>query len=156
MKQQPFWRTAAVATCFIILGCGRNPPTAPERSADAVPAPQPVVAAVSLGEHSDPSLVDSSVTAGLDANAPWTASESTTQEQSPARPDESQQATAPGMDQNPQSDAQRALSQQSGAPADESAGAVSSPQAPSSPQAVVESPTQELAKSGESSRTSTN
>ena len=133
MKLQPYWHAAAVATCIVMLGCSRSPPAAPERSADVAPATQAVIAAMPPGEHSDPSLVDSTVTANLDVNAPWTDSRSVRDEAPAPVTDDRQQTAAPipGQDQQASAPGDAERGQQPNAPAGESRGALSSSRAAS-------------------------
>ncbi len=150
MKSRPCWQAAAIATCFAVMGCSRNPPAVPERTADATPAEAPVVAVVPAGEHSDPSLVDSTVTANLDPNAPWTSPQGEAPQTNSAASGEGHQSAAAAQEEGPSNAAQDAGSRQ--------ANALSEAPAPvtASPQAAHETPTVDLAKSGEASRTSTN
>jgi hypothetical protein len=154
MNLQSYWRAVAVATCVVMLGCGRNPPPAPERSAAAAPRTEPVVATAPPGEPSDPSLVSSTVTANLDVNAPWTDSrseqanapvgEDTPQAGAPA-PDQEQRAVAPVPPPGNGDQGQQAV-----APASEP------PSPVSSSQAAGAGSTFDVAKTSDDSRTSAN
>lgn len=151
MKLQPYWHAAAVATCIVMLGCSRSPPAAPERSADVAPATQAVIAAMPPGEHSDPSLVDSTVTANLDVNAPWTDSRSVRDEAPAPVTDDHQQAAAPvPRDQQASAPGSGDRGEQPSAPSGESPGALSSSQAPSHDSSL------DLAKSSDDSSKSAN
>ena len=150
MKHKPFWQAAAIATCVAVMGCSRNPPPVPEKTVDVTPAEAPAVAVVPAGEHSDPSLVDSTVTANLDANAPWTTPPSEAPQTDAAASDEGRQPAAPPQDERPSSAAQDSESPQATALPGQPAAVIPSPQA------ARESATVDVANSGGESRTSTN
>lgn len=118
MQTQSIWRTTAFAACVVVFGCSRTPSANPEKSVEAAPATPVAIAALPPGEPSDPSLVNSKVTANLETDAPWTDS----------RKDE-QQASVPAEDAGPQANAPaRSDDQKATAPQSDEPSAAASPE----------------------------